>query len=177
MCGCQTGLEYPIVRQCSDMLNRTRNTLFLAAQRRLARRILRVAAKQGWNILLFDNAVKCQTGPGTSCLSLRSDDRRGGPPARLHHQSRQAAFLLLGHRRPGKVRRAAGRLLHPRPVRHHHVRRHLAVNVQERADVAPGPVPVRPRCQRSICAPGRGDRPERLLEWIGCTWSDSPCTT
>jgi hypothetical protein len=35
------------------------------------------------------------------------------------------------------VRRPARRLLHPGPVRHHHVRRHGPHHVQERAQLAP----------------------------------------
>jgi hypothetical protein len=53
--------------------------------------------------------------------TCRSHHWRRGPPPGLHHQPRQDPLLLLGHRRPGEVWRAARRLLHPRPVRHHHV--------------------------------------------------------
>jgi len=73
----------------------------------------------------------------------RSHDRRGGAPAGLYDQPRQAALLLLGHGRAGEVWRPARWVLHPRPVRHNHVRRDLAADVQERPDLAPRPVPVR----------------------------------
>ena len=53
---------------------------------------------------------------------------------------------LACHLTAGKVWRSAGWVLHPRPVRHHHVRRHQPFDVQKRADVASGPLPVRLPC-------------------------------
>ena len=75
-------------------------------------------------------------------LCICSHHRRRSAPPRFHDQPREDSFLLLGHSWPGEVRRPARRLLHPRTVWHHHVRRHITVDVQERTHLAQRPLQV-----------------------------------
>ena len=54
------------------------------------------------------------------------------------HQQRRHPVQRLGHCWPGEVRRTERWILHPGPVRHHHVRRHLQGHLQERPQLAQG---------------------------------------
>ena len=49
--------------------------------------------RQGVNVVVVVDLFVC------------SDDRGGGAATGLPHEPRQGAVLLLGHRRPGEVRR------------------------------------------------------------------------
>jgi hypothetical protein len=85
---------------------------------------------------------------------VHCDPRCRSPPSRLHHRTltepssatrqltahaepRPHPVRRLGHCRPGEVRWSPRWILHQRPVRYHHVRRHLAYHIQERPQLAP----------------------------------------
>ena len=71
--------------------------------------------------------------------ALHSDAWCRGPPTHFYHQFRHDLLQRLGHRWSGEVRWATRWILHPRPMRDHHVRRHVSYHVQERAQLVPRP--------------------------------------
>ena len=55
----------------------------------------------------------------------------------VHTSLTDVRLAAVGHCGPGEVRRSKRWLLHQRPVRHHHVRRHFQNHLQERSQLAP----------------------------------------
>lgn len=81
-------------------------------------------------------AVLCYC-PAPVNILLYSHSWCRSPPTLLFHKFRHDLLQCLGYRWTGKVRWSSWWILHPGPVRHYHVRRHLQNHLQERPQLAP----------------------------------------
>lgn len=93
--------------------------------------------------------------------AVRGHARRRGPPAGLPHEQGPHPVQRLGHGRPGEVRGAPRRVLHPGELRHTHVRRHQQGHLQKRAQLAQGSRQgVREHSYRPLREQGRHQGPQ-----------------
>ena len=92
---------------------------------------------------------------GFSTVRYRSEDLGLAQPAYDILELRRDPIRCLGHRRPREVRWSPRWVLHQRPVRYHHVRRHIPNYLQERSQLAP--YAFRHQSQRHTTNPFLGD--------------------